>query len=67
MHMQVARLTTPTGTSAHDDEWDEIHCVFHQLATQGAEAQLGKLAVGGFHKPKQRPTFRLGMHILKGE
>ncbi len=45
---QVARLT---GTAAHDDEWNEIRGVFRQLATRGAEIQLGKLAVGGFHKP----------------
>ncbi len=57
-HTQVYRLTTPTGTSAHENEWHEICCVFRQLATHGAEIQLGKLAVGGFHKPKQRPTFR---------
>ncbi len=48
-HRQVDRLTTPTGTSAH--EWNEIRGVFCQLATRGAEIQLGKLAVGGFHKP----------------
>ncbi len=50
-HAQDARLTTPTGTSAHDDEWNEMRGVFRQLATRGAEIQLGKLAVGGFHKP----------------
>ncbi len=50
-HAQVARLTTPTGTGAHDDECNEIRGVFRQLATRGAEIQLGKLAVGGFHKP----------------
>ncbi len=53
MHTQVARLNTPTGTSAHDNEWNEMLYVFCQLATRRAETQLGKLALGGFHKPKQ--------------
>ncbi len=46
---------------------EEICCVFCQLATRGAEIQLGKLAVDGFHKPKQRQKFRPGAHIFKGE
>ncbi len=33
------------------NEWNQIRSVFRQLATRGAEIQLGKLAVGGFHKP----------------
>ncbi len=41
---------------------NEINCVFRQLATRGAEIQLGKLAVGGFHKPKHIQTFRAGTH-----
>ncbi len=64
---QVARLTTPTGTSAHDDECFVFRCVSLQLATRGAEIQLGKLAVGGFHKPKQTPDIPAGTHIFKGE
>ncbi len=44
---------------------NEIRSIFRQLATRGAEIQLGKLAVGGFHK--QRLTFRTGTHIFKGE
>ena len=51
--MQVARLTTQIAMSALDNELNEICCVFLQLATQCAEIQLGKLAVGGFHKSKQ--------------
>ncbi len=64
-HTQVARLTTPTGTSANADEWQEIRCVFRQLATRGAEIQLGNLAVGGFHKPKQTDIPALNAHFQR--
>ncbi len=48
-----------TQVAKHQQEWahmtmNEMRSVFHQLATRGAEIQLGKLLVGGFHKPKQR-------------
>ncbi len=59
-HAQVARLMTPTRSSAYEDDWNEIPGVSRQLVTRGAEIQLGKLAVGGFHKPKQRQTFGPG-------
>ncbi len=62
---QAARLMTPTRTSAYDNEWHEIRCIFRQLATRDAEIQLGKLLVGGFHKPKQRQTFRPGTHFQR--
>ncbi len=38
---------------------------FRHLATRGAEIQLGKLAVGGFHKPKHIQTFRAGRTFSK--
>ncbi len=31
-----------------------IRCVFYQLATQGVETQLGKLAVGGVTQTKTK-------------
>ncbi len=52
---------------AHVDEWHELCCVFQQMATQDAKIELGKLAVDGFYKPKQRPTFRPRTNIFKGD
>ncbi len=43
------------------------YAVFSAKWPTGAEIQLGKLAVGGFHKPKHIQTFRPGIHIFKGE
>ncbi len=40
---------------------------FPPTGNPGVEIQLGKLAVGGVHKPKQRPIFRPGTHIFKEE
>ncbi len=55
-HTQVARLTIPTGTSAHEDEWNEI---------RGAKIQLGKLALDGFPKPKHINIPGLNAHFQR--
>ncbi len=39
-HTQVARLRTTTGTSAHDDEWNEIHC-FPPTGNPGCRNTIG--------------------------
>ncbi len=66
-HMQVARLMTPN-RNERTWRWMTWNTLcFPAIGNPGCRNKIGKLAVGGFHKPKQRPTFRPGTHIFKGE
>ncbi len=72
----LLRLDTQEGRQINDTNrnentlwWMKLNALFffRKLTTQRAEIELGKLAVGGFHKPKHKLTIQTGMHIFKGE